>query len=193
MVVVWFNGRNTSVGAAREPPLHQNIKMFTRKSIRLRNYNYSQPGAYFITICSHNRALLFGEVVDGVMVLNELGRIATQSWKGMEQHYDYISLDEWVVMPNHFHGILVINARRGGSRAAPTPKIKPLGQLVGAFKTISTKQINQLRHTPGAKVWQRNYYEHIIRNDTDLAQIREYIANNPLNWRLDTENPMANP
>ena len=166
--------------------------MRSRKSIRLQNYDYSQPGAYFITICTHNRDLLFGEVVDGAMVLNEFGEVVVQSWQWLKERYNYISLDEWIVMPNHFHGILIINNRRGGSRAAPTQKIKPLGQLVGAFKTVSAKQINQLRHTPGAKVWQRNYYEHVIRNDTDLAEIREYIANNPMNWHLDNENPDVN-
>ena len=139
--------------------------------------------------------------MDGKMRLNDAGRVAADSWQWLEQQYDYVGLDEWVVMPNHFHGIIVITdaSRRGGSRTAPTTPStpqptgnhKPLGRLIGAFKTVSTKQINEMRNTSGGKLWQRNYYEHIIRNEKSLQRIREYIVNNPLQWESDQENPNA--
>ena len=114
------------------------------------------------------------------------------SWVWLSSQYGYVDLDEYVVMPNHMHGILVItDDGRGGSRTAPTTdaKRKSVGRLIGAFKTVSTKRINEIRKTPGAKLWQRNYYEHIIRNDDDLNRIRHYIADNPLRWDQDPENP----
>ena len=135
-----------------------------------------------MTICTQNRECLFGEITDGKMVLNDDGRMVADSWEWLAEQYDHVSLDDCVVMPNHLHGIIVIiDGFRGGSRTAPTGKRKSLGRLIGAFKTVSTKQINQIRKTPGAKLWQRNYYEHIIRDKNDLNRIRKYIVNNPLN------------
>lgn len=170
-----------------------------RRSIRLKGYDYSQAGAYFVTICTQNRVCLFGEIVDGEMRLNDAGKIVADSWQWLASQYDYIELDEWVIMPNHIHGIIVVNERRGDSRIAPTQiaptqtgptgKRKPIGRLIGAFKTVSTKHINIMRGMAGIPVWQRNYYEHIIRNDESLNRIREYIANNPLQWALDRDNP----
>jgi len=171
-----------------------------RRSIRLKGYDYARAGAYFVTICTRNRECLFGEVVDGKLWLNDAGRIVADVWEWLGIQYDYVELDEWVVMPNHLHGIIVIvdDDRRGGSRTAPTrtaptppTQRKPIGRLVGAFKTVSTKHINEHRGTPGVPVWQRNYYEHIIRNDPSLQRIRAYIANNPLRWHHDRENPAA--
>jgi len=173
-----------------------------RRSIRLPGYDYSRSGAYFVTICAQDRACLFGDIADGVMRLNDAGRVVADSWQWLESQYDYVELDEWMVMPNHIHGIIVITddndngGCRGGSRTAPTgdarnatPKRKPIGRLIGAFKTVSTKRINELRGTPGISVWQRNYYEHIIRNNDELNRIRDYIANNPKQWEIDQENP----
>jgi len=125
-----------------------------------------------------------------VIQLYQYGRIVEKSWKWLSQQYSYVHLDEYVVMPNHLHGIIIVS--RGGSRTAQTgntPKYKPLSRLVGAFKTVSTKQVNIIRSTPGRKLWQRNYYEHIIRNEEELNHIRQYIAENPINWRKDEENP----
>ena len=165
-----------------------------RHSIRLKDYDYSQNGAYFVTICAWSRECLFGDLVDGTMQLNEFGQVAADSWRWLSSHYSYVELDEWTVMPNHLHGIIVIHnhlggSRTGGSRTAPTEIIKPLGGLIGAFKTVSTKQINILRNNPGCPLWQRDYYEHVIRNETELARIREYIVNNPSKWEFDKENP----
>ncbi|MBL8044893.1 MAG: transposase [Anaerolineales bacterium] len=173
-----------------------------RRSIRLKNYDYRQAGAYFVTFCVQNREHLLGEIIEGEMHLSDYGRIVTETWLWLAENYSWIVLDVSVVMPNHFHGILVINdeGRRGGSpapspqaqaRTAPTSNHKPLGRLVGAFKTVSTKHINQLRGTPGATFWQRNYYEHVIRNEADLKRIREYIVLNPARWNNDLYNPNA--
>ncbi|GAB4244278.1 MAG: transposase [Stanieria sp.] len=177
-----------------------------RRSIRLKGYDYTQPGMYFVTICAYQRQCIFGDIVDGQMVLNQYGSIVAQTYQWLSQRYHYVYLDEWIIMPNHFHGIIVIidTPRRGSSRTAPTSTVpiqnistssnhvskpKPLGRLIGAFKTVSTKHINILRDTPATPVWQRNYYEHIIRNQTALDRIREYITNNPISWQIDQLHP----
>ena len=176
-----------------------------RRSIRLPGYDYSQPGAYFVTICVNQRQCLFGDIVDGQMVLNQYGMVVADTYQWLCQHYSYLHTDEWIVMPNHFHAIMVIadKSRRGVSRNAPTinkqqtannssnpiAKRKPLGRLIGAFKTVSTKKINILRDAPGTKLWQRNYYEHIIRNQEAMDKIRHYIANNPISWSIDQLHP----
>ncbi len=183
---------NHTVGAVREPPLRDTPQRHHRRSIRLRGYDYSQSGAYFVTVCTQNRKCLFGDIADGQMVLNDAGGIVAHTWRWLATQYDYVELDEWGIMPNHMHGIIVItDVCRGGSRTAPTGKRKPIGRLVGAFKTVSTNRINEMRGMPGGKLWQRNYYEHIIRNDDELNRIREYIANNPIRWEMDRENPMV--
>ena len=166
-------------------------KIHHRRSIRLQGYDYSQAGAYFVTIVTWQREMLFGKIVNGEMKLNEFGEIVSQKWQWLETQYEYMELGAWVVMPNHFHGILVIHDDgRGGSRPAPTPtKRKSLGGLIGAFKTVSTKQINLLRNTEGQVVWQRNYYEHIIRNESEMDRITRYIESNPARWADDDENP----
>lgn len=154
-----------------------------RKSIRLPNRDYADPGMYYVTICTAQRECTLGEIVDGTMQLNEFGRCVEAALRWLPQKYDYVKLDTFVLMPNHIHMILIFDERcRGGSRTAPTTPRKPLGRMVGVFKTISTKQINILRHAPGERVWQRNYYERVIRNDAELRRIRLYISNNPKNW-----------
>jgi len=183
------NGPYDRVGAVREPPLQPQRN---RRSIRLQGYDYSQAGAYFVTVCAQGRECLFGDVVNGEMQPNDFGTIVADLWEWLASQYGHVELDEWVIMPNHVHGIIVISGDcRGGSRTAPTEKPKPLGRLIGAFKTAATKRINEMRNTPGGKLWQRNYYEHIIRNDDELDRIRGYIDNNPAKWALDRENPMA--
>lgn len=164
--------------------------MKNRKSIRLVGYDYSSAGAYFVTICAAEKKCLFGQINEGKMILNEYGRAAAESWEWLMRQYEYLKLDKWTIMPNHLHGIITIDVfdREGGSRTAPTKKVKPLGRLIGAFKTISTKRINELRQTPADIVWQRNYYEHIIRDENELNRICEYIINNHLKWELDIEN-----
>ncbi|MBI4962140.1 MAG: transposase [Desulfomonile tiedjei] len=172
-----------------------------RRSIRLMDYDYSQSGAYFVTICTTDRASVLGEISDGQVSLNELGEIVAETWQWLERHYEYLELDEWLVMPNHLHAIVVIGDSLcrgasgsalipGGSRTAPTAaRRKPLGRLIGSFKTVSTKQINEIRKSPGMGLWQRNYYEHVIRSEKSLNAIREYIEANPFHWQDDPENP----
>ena len=162
-----------------------------RRSIRLKEYDYTQTGGYFVTICTENRKSIFGEIINGSVQLNKSGSIIAATWPWLSDQYPYVKLDVWVIMPNHFHGIVFLfNDPMGGSRTAPT-KTKSLGRLIGVFKTVSTKRINEIHRNPAQPVWQRNYYEHVIRNETDLEEIREYIQNNPLKW-LEDENHPAN-
>ncbi len=128
------------------------------------------------------------------MRLNEYGWVVAECWEWLGRQYQHVDLDGWVVMPNHLHGVIMIDdVGRGGSRTAPTDmaKCKPLERLIGAFKTVSTKQINILRGMSGLPVWQRNFYEHIIRSEDELNRIRRYIEDNPLMWQADRENPAA--
>ncbi len=172
-----------------------------RRPIRLKGYEYTQPGAYFITICAHERAHLFGRVVDGKMVLNEFGEIVREEWFRSADIRAEIELhpDEFVVMPNHIHGIvwIVDNAVATGPNVGAhgrAPLHRPpqsLPSLIAGFKSAVTARINQMRGTPGAPVWQRNYYEHIIRTERALNAIRQYICDNPLRWHLDSYNPDA--
>ena len=166
-----------------------------RHSIRLKDYDYSQAGAYFVTICTHNRKLIFGDVVEGEMRLNEYGCVVETEWIKAADIRKNVELDVFVVMPNHFHGVIIIFGRGdpSGRPYAPTsphgPPSGSLGAIIGQFKSAASKRINKLRGTPGIPIWQRNYYEHIIRNEDDLAEIREYIMNNPQRWEFDKENP----
>jgi putative transposase len=183
-----------------------------RRSIRLRGYDYSQAGAYFVTIVTQNREPLFGEVINGEMRLNESGACVMRWWEDIPRHFPGVDTDAFVVMPNHVHGIIVItdadNVGAGSPRpdapippqntpgtdavagADAAPRQRPsLGNVVAYFKYQTTKTINAMRQTPSARIWQRNYYEHIIRDEASLNRIREYIANNPLRWAADPENP----
>jgi REP element-mobilizing transposase RayT len=164
-----------------------------RRSVRLLHYDYGDAGAYFITLCVHHRACLFGAVNDGAMVHNEVGKIVAAEWHRTAVIRSQVALDEFVVMPNHFHAIVTLKSSRRGVLHTPSEKFRSPSQTLGAiirgFKAATTKRINDDRQTPGAAVWQRNYYEHVLRNENDLARIREYVVNNPLQWALDRENP----
>ena len=161
-----------------------------RKSIRLKEYDYSSAGWYFVTICVQKRECVLGHVSKGDAVLSQIGRTVRECWEWLPQQYPYVDLDECVIMPNHLHGIIIINdnRRKGGSRTAPT-EVKSLGGLIGAFKTVSTKRVRQEYGSYAGPLWQRSYYEHVIRNDADLIRIRQYIINNPACWDTDEENP----
>jgi REP element-mobilizing transposase RayT len=185
-----------------------NPQIHHRRSIRLQEYDYSQEGAYFVTICIHKKEILLGEIIEGQMVLNEYGELIRTEWLKTAQMRENILLDEFVVMPNHFHCIIVIADKgrgvlqyapngRSTLQRAPTareqfgkPVSNSIPTIVRLFKSTTTKQINQIRRSPGDAVWQRNYYEHIIRDEDDLIQIQEYIVNNPLKWQFDHENPI---
>jgi putative transposase len=157
-----------------------------RRHLRLRDYDYAQPGAYFITLCSHRRACLFGVIHSGMMQPNSWGRVVGETWHEQMDVPGNIRTDEWVLMPNHFHAIVLIEAEESGSRAAPT---RSLPRIINAFKTVSAKRINQIRGGIGLPVWQRSYYEHIVRTEGELERIRDYIRENPAKWDEDLENP----
>ena len=173
-----------------------------RRSIRLKGYDYSSTGAYFITLCTFQRQCLFGQIIDGVMQLNDLGTIVAEEWRQSSTIRQEVDFDQWVIMPNHLHGIVLINAtdpvganRVGAHRRAPLQmgvahrKPRSLSSFVAGFKSATTKRLNTLRNTAGTPVWQRNYYEHIIRNEASLHQIRQYIQSNPATWQDDQLNP----
>jgi putative transposase len=173
-----------------------------RRSIRLQGYDYTLGGAYFVTICTQDREYLFGEIVDSEMRLSEIGRVVEEEWIKTATVRKNVGLDAFVVMPNHIHGIVVIvdedkpidvGAQR---RCAPTPlgvAAGSLGAIIRSFKSVVTKRTNQIRDTRSVCVWQRNYHEHIIRDDKDLDRIRLYIVDNPANWETDQENTNCAP
>ena len=151
-----------------------------RRSIRLRDYDYSNAGAYFVTICTYHRQCALSEVVGETIVMNPVGEAIAQIWQSLPERFPNIEIDAWVIMPNHLHGVVGITDRASS---------KPLGQLIGAFKVLSTRRANAIRRTVRAMLWQRNYYEHVVRTEADLERIREYIAMNPARWSDDPENP----
>ncbi|MBI3602771.1 MAG: transposase [Candidatus Omnitrophica bacterium] len=172
--------------------------MRRRKNLRLQDWDYSQNGYYFVTVCVKDRIPLLGEIMNGQILLNDAGRMVESIWKELPIHYP-IDIDAFVVMPNHVHGIIVIdNSAVGAGSPGPmamgggTPPLRTitLGKIIAYFKYKTTKLINKIRNTPGVKLWQRNYYEHIIRNEESLYAVRQYINENPRQWHLDKENPM---
>ncbi|MDO8811262.1 MAG: transposase [Gallionella sp.] len=176
-----------------DPDIHH------RRSIRLRSYDYSQAGAYFITLCTQKRECLFGAVVDDGMRLNDVGRMVQNVLGALPDHYSCVGLDSFVVMPNHIHGIIMLhdvgaqfivpNNDQGAANPGAMNRAPTIGGIIRAFKACCTHGINQLRSVQGVSLWQRNYYEHVIRNEPSLQEIREYIANNPAQWAIDRENP----
>lgn len=188
-----------------------------RRSIRLKGYDYAQAGAYFVTICTQDRECLFGEIAAGEMELSDAGRMVERWWTKLTKKFPLAEIGEFIVMPNHFHGIVmlvgaapcgrpgretVLEVPSGGrsqrhdqpGTGHPHGGAPTLGDLVDWFKTMTTNDyIRGVKQRgwvsfPG-KLWQRNYHEHIIRNEDELSRIREYIVNNPLQWAVDRENP----
>jgi len=211
-----------------------NPNIHHRHTIRLQGYDYSQSGLYFVTICVQNRECLFGEIADGEMILNEYGKIVQMVWDELPQHYKNVELGEFIVMPNHIHGIIIITDTAvvgaclkpaqitddtidgagcavvgaglkpaqitddiidgagcavvgAGLKPAPTGETKThgLSEIVRALKTFSARKINEMRNTCGKKLWQRNFHEHIIRNEKSHQYIANYIVNNPAKWDND--------
>jgi len=176
------------------------------ESTRLKGWDYSSPGAYFITICTKNREWLFGDVVQKSMFLNNNGKIVEKCWFDLPRHYENLELDQFVIMPNHVHGIMMIDietvpASRVETGLKPVStetstakttdmdnrKKKPHGlfEFVRALKTFSARRINEHRKTYGKPVWQTRFYDRIIRDDNELYRIRNYIMDNPANWKND--------
>jgi putative transposase len=162
-----------------------------RRNLRLRNYDYTHQGAYFITVCTYNKQLLFGNINESTMRLNPLGEIVDSVWKDIPHHFPEVKNEIFIVMPNHVHGIIVIQETgRSGHRPAPTEK-HSLTEIVRAFKSFSSLKINKCRQTVGIPVWQRGYFEHVIRNEKEYSRIGEYIIFNTGKWETDRENPNA--
>jgi len=166
-----------------------------RRSIRLKDYDYSQPGAYFVTICTHLHACVLGQVLNEDMQLSPFGQIAFDFWEVVTAHFSSVEIDSFVIMPNHIHAILVLHDPSvGAGSPRPTESTNPafpgLGQIVGFYKYQTTKQINTLRCIAGGSFWQRNYYEHILRNEEEWGKTRDYILANPLRWDEDDLYPV---
>jgi putative transposase len=177
-----------------------------RRSIRLRDYDYARPGGHFVTIVTQGRKCLFGEIVEAEMQLNDVGRMVEAVLNNFPKHYSRVECEAFVVMPNHVHAVIVLVG--AGPRARPAPTGQPQGvaptiktslslpDVVHRFKTLTTKQyidgVKQYgwRHFVGG-LWQRNYFEHVIRDEASLNRIRQYILDNPARWEFDRENPDA--
>jgi len=162
-----------------------NLKHHNRRSPRLPEYNYSQNGAYFVTICTHNRKLFFED--------ERIKKIIETEWLNTSRIRRDVIIDEFVIMPNHLHGIIIIQRCKGVCNTPLRPQFrspsKTIGSIIKGFKAATTSKINKIHHTSGLPVWQRNYYDHIIRNELDLSEKRKYICENPLKWNIDEYNP----
>jgi REP element-mobilizing transposase RayT len=177
-----------------------------RHSIRLKGYDYSQPGAYFVTLCTWQRECLFGEIHADEMQLSAAGKVAAYYWKRIPVHFPTTSLDEWIIMPNHLHGIIILGTgdasagqdiRQGirfSADASPLQPQRPIGTASGSlgailqnYKSITSRKINPLEGSQSSTVWQRNYYDHIIRDEQEWERISAYIRTNPTHWKDDQE------
>ncbi len=190
------------------------MKYYQRKSIRLKGFDYSQPGGYFVTMCTHRREPILGEIIDGAMQLSELGEIAQMCWKNIPVHFEGVRLDAFQVMPNHLHGILAIEEgpeqrivpaqivgveyiqlqRTRHDRPAAEHRYqhvipKSLGSIIRSYKAAVTREARQRAKCGDAPLWQRDFYDRVIRNPGELTRIRRYIENNPLAWSIDGNNP----
>ena len=181
----------------RDHPCNRDALRRKRQATRLKDYDYAAEGYYFVTICIKNKQNLFGEIVDDKMVLNKYGEIVRECYLDLANHYANIKLDEYVIMPNHFHSIIIIDNEAtdcikqyenvgNGLKPFPTRR-HGLPEIVRAFKTFSSRKINDTQ--PNVKFqWQKSYYDHFIRDNGSYDKVRDYIINNPLNWALDAEN-----
>jgi REP element-mobilizing transposase RayT len=155
--------------------------IYRNRTLRLKDYDYSQNGLYFITICTNNQEAYFGDIKEGILRLNDAGQMVEKIWIGLYDRFDFIKLHNYIVMPNHFHAIIEI---------IDSAKSTHIGNVVGVFKSLSTNQYIKGVHnynwlTFEKRLWQKNYYEHIIRNEESYLYISDYIENNPLKWDLD--------
>jgi len=178
--------------------MHDSPLLPTRRTVRLKTFDYSQPGAYFLTICAHNHKCLFGRAIWGQMGLNALGTIVNECWLEIPRHFPNAALAAHIVMPNHLHGIVVIRER--ARRAVPlqncdvggkfgSPVTGSIPTIIASFKSAVSRRIRETAGKPALRVWQRNYYEHVIRNEADFQKTCEYIRQNPAPWDFDEENP----
>ncbi len=181
----------------------------SRKSVRLQGFDYASSGAYFVTICTFQRQGLFGEIANGMVGLNEIGKMVLWHWNRIPTHFKNVELDEYIIMPNHLHGIICIADDVGAKHSFPDPlkvcqdhsqnasplqrpngtESQSLCAIVQNFKSITARKFHKMHRVEDGRLWQRNYYEHVIRNENELNRIREYIIYNPVKWDEDKENP----
>jgi REP element-mobilizing transposase RayT len=172
-----------------------------RRPLRLPEYDYSNNGAYYVTICIHDRTQrLFGDVINDKMQLSDVGHIVYNQWQQLPERFSHIQLDEFVVMPNHVHGIVIINRiGRAPARSAPTKPVNSqndgnyvtIGTIVGTYKSLVANECLKLFKSQNrylGNLWQRNYYEHVIRDEKSLQSVRRYISENPQKWSIDENN-----
>jgi REP element-mobilizing transposase RayT len=177
-----------------------------RRNLRVPDFDYSQPGAFFVTIVTQDRKTLFGQIVDGDVILNEVSKIVEEVWIEIPKHFPNVELGEFVIMPNHIHGIIsiVLKATHAvpaqnetvveATHASPLPRVSngplpgSIGAIIGSFKSAATKRFHEILDKPEKRLWQRGYYEHVIRNERGYTAIYEYILANPMNWEKDEEN-----
>ncbi len=184
--------RGRACPARNVQQMHNPIVLPHRKQLRLRGYDYAFPGAYFVTICSAGKRPIFGSISGKSIVLSPAGEIVRSEWIALRERFSRLVLDEFVIMPNHLHGVLAFVGHAGGASPATTGGASPsptLFEVIGAFKSISTIMVNRLLRRRRVPLWQRSYYEHIVRTGEDLRKIQRYILENPLMWSLDPENP----
>ena len=165
----------------------------------MQNFDYKNNGAYFVTVCTKKMEYRLGKIKGGKMVYSIYGKIVRKFWFNIPNHFQNVELDEFIVMPNHIHGIVILTGCRGTACRAPTnvpyrrkfskPEKNSLSTIIRSFKSAVTRQINLIQHSPGEPFWQRSFYDHIIRTKKELFKIREYIHHNPQNWDHDEENP----
>ena len=179
-------------------------RLRTRKEIRWRGYDYSSRGIYFVTICAFERRAIFGEISSDGFIPSALGRIVSEYWFDLRKHHIGLELDAFVVMPNHIHGILILNSLKTnvieksegndvavGAGLRPARRNPSVSGIIRAFKTFSALKINSARGTTGRPVWQRNYFERVVRNGKEMENVQRYIFENPARWEFDRENPEA--
>lgn len=189
--------------------INQNLP--NRKRNRIRNYDYSENGYYFVTICTHGKIFYFGQVENGRMLLNEYGKIVKKYWEAIPEHYNFVKLDQYVIMPNHIHGIIAVNRPHNFIKivgighgsiksvgteqcSVRTSKINKdtryglISKIEKSFKEMVVKEIHR-RFVDYSFLWQRSFYDHVVRVEESLEKIREYIFNNSLKWHLDINNP----
>jgi REP element-mobilizing transposase RayT len=172
-----------------------------RRSIRLQGFDYSQPGAYFITICAHGKRCIFGKIVSDQMKLNAIGRIVNECWLEVPRHFPNVELESYVVMPNHVHLLFDIQPRARHAVRLPAknkttgtfrrPVAHSVPTIVRSFKSAVSKRVRQMLQKPAFQVWQRNYYESVLCDGREFRSALHYIMENPARWHVDEENPQA--
>jgi putative transposase len=164
---------------------------YGRRSIRLKGFDYSQPGAYFVTICTHNKQHILSRIENGQTILTPAGAAVRKVWLDPEWRFPSVAFLDYVIMPNHFHGIIVImtpSPSRGAASSAPTSGVLTLGKIIRTFKSLSAIEVNRALSRRDESNWQRNYWDHIIHSAKELRAVRKYIHQNPLRWDSDPEN-----